>query len=358
MKVIQVMPNFELAGAEVMCENLVYSLRKQGIDVVVVSLFDRHTAITDRMEAAGVQIRYLHKKSGLDLSMISKLCKVFKEEKPDVIHTHLYVMQYAIPAAVWAGVKKRVHTVHNVADKETRRKAARKLNLLFYKLCGVTPVALSNIIQSTVEKEYSLDTEKIPVVLNGINLDNCLVKTDYTLGSVFKILHIGRFSAQKNHRMLLEAYAQFHEKYPQSELYLLGDGELKGECQTLAETLCISDSVRFLGVQSNVYPYLQDADIFTLPSCYEGIPMTLIEAMSSALPIVATKVGGIPDMLCDGKSALLTEVNANAVAHAFEMMYTDLELRKRLAAHAKKDSVLFSSDEMARKYIEIYSKEQ
>lgn len=357
MKVIQIMPNFELAGAEIMCENLVYSLSRQGIDVVVVSMFDCHTAITDRMEASGVKIRYLNKKIGLDLSMIHKLRKVFKEEKPDVIHTHLYVMQYAIPAAILAGVKRRVHTVHNVADKEAR-KTARKLNRLFYKLCKVTPVALSEIIQGTIEREYKLDSERIPVVLNGIDLGKCLVKVDYTVTDTFKILHVGRFSEQKNHCMLLEAFAQFHEKYPKSELQLIGGGELKEKCHKLAESLQIADCTCFLGMQSNVYPYLQGADMFTLPSLYEGMPMTLIEAMGTALPIVATSVGGVPDMLRNGHSALLTEVNVDALAHAFENMYTDVELRKRLAKQAQIDSGLFSSDEMARRYIEIYSKER
>ena len=86
--------------------------------------------------------------------------------------------------------------------------------------------------------------------------------------------------------------------------------------------------------------------------------MTLIEAMGTALPIVATSVGGVPDMLRNGHSALLTEVNVDALAHAFENMYTDVELRKRLAKQAQIDSGLFSSDEMARRYIEIYSKER
>ena len=132
MKVIQVMPNFALAGAEIMCENLIYELRRQGIEVIAVSFFDEHTAITERLEGNGVKIIYLRKKMGLDFSIIKKLRKVFKQEKPDVIHTHRYAPIYAIPAAILARVKCRVHTVHNVAQKENK-KFGRLFNKVFFK---------------------------------------------------------------------------------------------------------------------------------------------------------------------------------------------------------------------------------
>ena len=236
MKVIQIMPNFALAGAEIMCENLVYALRKNDVEVVVVSLFDEHTAITDRLESAGIKVRYLDKKMGLDISMIRKLRRVFKEENPDVIHTHRYAMQYAIPAAILAGVRRRVHTLHSVATKENR-KSARKLNKLFYKFAGVTQVALSEAVQETAVVEYKLKKTQIPIVFNGIDLTKCNPKADYAFTNTFKILHIGRFAEVKNQKMLITAFAKFHSIYPDSELSLIGGGELKVACEAYASEI-------------------------------------------------------------------------------------------------------------------------
>ena len=354
MKIVQVMPEFGLAGAETMCENLTYELTKHGHNVVVISMYDYHSAITDRLEKAGVDVRYLGKKSGLDLSMIPKIKKVLMEVHADVVHTHRYCAQYAVPAAIMAGVKHRIHTVHNVAEKENG-KLARKLNKFFFKHCGVIPVALSERIKDSIIKEYGIGKERIPVIYNGIDLTKCQPKTDYSVDGNFKILHIGRFSEQKNHIGLLQAFKLFHENHSDSELWLIGDGEKKAEIEKYVAENNLTSSVKFLGLQSNVYGYLHDADIFTLPSNYEGIPMTLIEAMGTGLPIVATAVGGIPDMLSNNKNALLVDISFEEIANAFEQYYLDENSRKNHGQHVKERSYMFSSVTMAKEYLKIYN---
>ena len=99
MKILQVIPYFCFGGAETMCENLTYSLRSLGHEVTVVSLYQERTPIAQRMEETGVKILYLDKKLGLDISMVPKLMKIMRQEKPDVVHTHLDVIKYATVAA-------------------------------------------------------------------------------------------------------------------------------------------------------------------------------------------------------------------------------------------------------------------
>ena len=353
MNIVQIIPMFGLAGAETMCENLTYELVELGHKVTVISLYDYHSAITERLENAGVDIRYLGKKRGLDLSMIRKIKRVLKDTKADVVHTHLYSIEYAVPSAILAGVKHRVHTVHNVAEKENGKKA-RKLNKFFFKHCHVIPVALSELIRDSIAKEYGINKNKIPVIYNGIDLSKCVPKIDYSICGNFKILHIGRFSEQKNHIGLVKAFKLFHDKHINSELWLIGDGEKKAEIEKYVEDNGLVSSVKFLGLQSNVYGYLHDADIFTLPSNYEGIPMTLIEAMGTGLPIVATAVGGVPDMLNE-ESALLVSPEDNCICEAFEKYYESGYLRRLHGEKSMEKSNLFSSAVMAEKYSEIYS---
>ena len=353
MKVIQVIPAFRLAGAEVMCENLCVALKNAGVDVIAVSLYSENTAITDRLDKKGVRIEYLDKKPGFDASVIIKLVHLFKKEKPDVVNTHIYASKYALPAAAIAGVKKKIHTVHSMAQKE-QGSLGKKVNTFLYRHCGVVPVALSNEVKKSIGEVYGLQESIIPVVYNGIDLSKCIRKNDYEANGVFTIVHVGRFMKVKNHKTLIRAFARFAEKKESIRLQLLGEGELLDEMKDYAEKLKVADKVEFLGLQSNVYPYLNKADVFCLPSEYEGVPMTLIEAMGTGLPIVASNVGGIPDMLVNGENALLVEPNYVAVEKAIEKLYNDVEFRIRLGNAAALRSEEFSAKVMASSYIKIY----
>ena len=136
----------------------------------------------------------------------------------------------------------------------------------------------------------------------------------------------------------------------------MGDGDLRADMEALAREKGIDDTVEFCGMQSNVYPYLHEADIFTLPSIYEGNPMTIIEAMGTGLPIAASRVGGIPDMIFDGESGLLVEPEPQSIRDGLARLVEDGALRQRLGENAKAQSQQFSAEQMARDYIACYSK--
>ena len=355
MKILQIIPYFCFGGAETMCENLTYALKKMGHEVTVVSLYDEHTPISQRMEKNGVKILYLDKKLGLDLSMVPKLTKIMKKERPDAVHTHLDVIKYAVAAAKLAGIETCVHTVHNVADKEAEGRLQKIINKTYFKLGWSVPVALSPEVQRTIAAFYSMDLSNIPVIYNGVDLSRCIPKETYTTDTL-TLVHIGRFNEQKNHEGLLQAFQKIHARYPNCRLNLLGDGELRESMEAYAKALGIFESVRFLGSQSDVYPHLHDADIFLLPSKYEGMPMTIIEAMGTGLPIVASAVGGVPDMITNEESGLLTSCDPDEVSRAVFRLIKEDALRKSLGQNAKKESVRFSAEYMAEAYSKVYQK--
>ena len=354
MKIMQVIPYFCFGGAEIMCENLTYALKNAGQDVFVVSLYAERTPIAQRMEEAGIRIVYLDKKLGLDLSMVPKLAKLMGQERPDVVHTHLDVIKYAVAAARLSGVKKCVHTVHSLADREAEGRIQKIINGTYFRKAWSVPVALTPEVQASVSDFYGLPPERIPVIYNGIDLSRCIPKTTYETGETVTILHVGRFDVPKNHAGLLEAFRLLRETHPECHLRLVGDGDLRLRMEALAKEKGISDAVEFCGMQSNVYPYLHDADIFTLPSIHEGNPMTIIEAMGTGLPIVASRVGGIPDMIHDGESGILVEPEPRAVCDALARMVEDGALRRRLGENAKAQSRQFSAEHMAEDYLTCY----
>lgn len=354
MKIMQIIPSFAFGGAEVMCENLVYSLIDLGNTVEVISLFSSHTPIAERMEKRGVNIVYLNKKSGFDFSVISKLKKEIKKFQPDAVHVHLNAIKYAGIAARQAKVKKCVYTVHNIAEKDAGG-FSQKLNGFFFKKKWVTPVALSEIVKESISNLYGIASNNIPIVYNGIDLGRCIVKNDYTLSSPIRLIHVGRFFEQKNHKGMVDAFLKIKKDYPNTVLQLLGDGELKAEIERYVEELGLKDSVEFMGAQDNVHAFLSKADIFLLPSHYEGMPITLIEAMGSGMPIVATAVGGVPDMLSHNESALLTEDNSDSVYSACKELIENKEKREALGRAALLRSEDFSAKYMAEKYCEVYN---
>lgn len=353
MKVIQVIPMLKLAGAERMCETLTLELKKRGVDVQVISLFSCDTSISQRLIQAGVKVFFLNKRPGLDISMIGKLKKIFIQEKPDVVHSHLDALKYVMLVANYTSVPLCIHTVHNLAQKELN-KNERLLVKWFYKKRRVIPVALSDIIRESIMEVYGVPSDLIPVVFNGIDLSKCIPKTNYTLGETIRVLHIGRFSNQKNHKGLIDAFKLFNSMKPNAVLELIGEGENFNEIKNYVEENSLIDDVIFLGKKNNVYPYINGADIFILPSLYEGIPMTLIEAMGTGIPIIATKVGGIPNMLSNNENAILTSINSEEIAECLIMLSNNLEYRQEIGKNALVRSKDFSSEEMAHKYLEIY----
>lgn len=355
-KVIQVIPNLGLAGAETMLANLTIELSNDGFDVSVVSLYNEQSSITDKLETQDIPLYYLNKKKGLDLRMIYRLYKLFIKEKPDVIHTHRYSMQYAIPASILAGVPIKIHTVHNIATKEVSN-SQRKLYYLFYKYLNVIPVSISPLVKESILKEYKIPSDKVPMIYNGIDLNKCITKFGYsTNGDNITILHVGRFSEQKNHIGLIESFKLVHDKYPNTILQLIGDGDLIDQIKNKVIELKIEANVEFLGLQADVYPFLNNADIFVLPSLWEGMPITLIEAMATGLPIVATSVGGVSDMIKDEANGLLVETNNKQISEALLKLINNEVLREKIGKAARDSSKQFSAEIMAKKYEELYNK--
>ncbi len=355
MKIMLIIPNLCLGGAETMCENLANALKDKGQNVVLVSLFTEKTPITERLQKKGFKIHFLNKKLGFDWKMFRAIAKVIKQERPDVVHTHLSSAMYTFPATALYGVKGRIHTVHNIAAKDGNMIAQKILYPFYFRCLGVIPVALSEEIKKTILELYKLPAEIVPDIFNGIDLSKCVEKTDYSIENIPKVLNIASFKDQKNHFTIIEAISEL--KHLNIRFLFIGEGELLQEVKDLAKQLSVEDKIDFLGAQSNVYPFLHEADVFMLPSKYEGVPMTLIEAMGTALPIIASAVGGVPDMLTDNESALLIKPTKEDIVAAVNRMISDESLRQRLGKAAKQRSVQFSSDIMAEKYLEIYCRE-
>lgn len=353
MKIMQIIPTLEVGGAEIMCENLSLSLSKTGQSVIIVSFYKCNSPIIKRIESRGQKIIFLDKKKGIDISLIGKLRRVLLEEKPDIIHSHLYSLKYAVVASVGLGIK-RIHTLHSIANHENSF-LNRKINGLFFSFNMAIPVALSEIVQNTIINEYHIPQEKIPIIFNGIDIENCMPKSEYRFINNIQIVHVGRFSEPKNHLEILTAILKLHNSIPNIRLSLIGDGELRQTIQNFISSNKMEEYVSLIGVVDNVFSYLYNSDIFILPSKYEGMPMTLIEAMGSGLPIVASNVGGIPDMIIDRFSGLICEPESDDIYNKILEYINNQRLREQCGKNAIIVARKYSNIKMAQSYLNLYT---
>lgn len=353
MNIMQVIPVLDLAGAETMCQNLSIELKKQGHNVQVVSLYTKSTSITDNLKRNGIDVVVLNKKPGLDITCIFRLAKLMKQFEPEVVHSHIYACKYAQLAATMVGIKIKVHTVHNVASKEATS-SNQKIYKILFELFNVRPVALSEEVKKTVCELYHMKPENVPVVFNGILLEKCKPIEKYNETDCLKFIHVGRFMEAKNHGNLVRAFVKAHRSYNNISLYLFGAGELKTTIEELVSDLEAEEYIHFMGLTDNIYDELYKSDVFILPSLFEGMPMTLIEAMGTGLPIITSPVGGVVDMLDDKENALFTDPDIDSIAACIEEMTSSVYLRKKLGLNAKTHSNRFSAKTMANNYLKIY----
>lgn len=351
MKICQIIPDLPMGGAETMCVTLSIQLKRMGHTVCVISLYDCDTILSRRLTDAGITLLCMGKKPGLDPACIPQLRKAIKAFSPDVIHTHIHALKYAYAAALGFRIPM-LRTIHSVANQDAE--ADTFINRLLFSRMGVVPVAISESIKETAAQHYKLDRNHIPVILNGVDLSRCIPRECAENNETLKLLHIGRFHEAKNHRVIMEAMAILKAREIPVTLDCYGDGDLLPEISDSIARLDLQDTVHLCGVSADVFPILHNADIFLLPSVWEGIPMTIIEAMGTGLPIIASNVGGIPDMIENGVSGLLIAPNAQALADAIQALSEDMHLRSRLAKGALEKVHRFSAEEMANGYVSLY----
>ena len=251
------------------------------------------------------------------------LLRILRAEKPAIIHCHRHrATVYGVIAAQLSGLKTVVLShVHGL--NRTRTLKRRLVNRLILKMVkGV--IAVSEGVRADVLKNNrGLDPAKVITVWNGINIDAVSPAPENLApekrrgreGLVFGT--VGRLAPTKGHSYLIEAFAQVVKALPSSRLVMVGGGPLEGELKKKAMELGISSEVEFLGYRNDVPELLSGFDVFVFPSIAEGLPAAVLEAMAAGLPVIASEVGGIPEIFGKGGfGSLVPAKDPDALASA------------------------------------------
>jgi len=364
IRVLHIIPTFGIGGAERMVVNLLKAFNHEKFEVSACSLYpEASTFFEKQLKEYKIPVYYLGKHKGLDLRMIPRLYHLFRTFKPDIVHTHLYALRNAIIPIILSRIPLRFHTLHNIAYKETDR-IGRVINWIAFHFCKVIPISISQEVAKTT---YDLYHIKTPIIYNGI-LVNCFqlkknIRFSYRKKENLKesdtiFLHIARFSPQKNHRLLIKAFGQAVNQYPNLKLLLVGDGELRSKMEKIVKEEKLEQGIYFLGSRQDIPELLTTCDIFILSSDWEGTPMTILEAMAAGKPIIATAVGGTPELVENGVTGLLVPPkDAQALAEAMLRLANNPILREKMEREGKKNVLeRFDIKQIARQYEELYLK--
>jgi glycosyltransferase involved in cell wall biosynthesis len=361
-RVLHVLANLGAGGAERMAVHIVLGLNRQRFEPAIVAYAGRYGSdLEQQLDGAGVKTWFLGKGPGFDWRTYYRLHRVFKEFRPDIVHTHVHVMRYAFPSLAYFKPRLMVHTVNNIAEREIEPRA-RWLQRLAYRR-GVIPVAVAREVANSLQRLYGIGNSR--VVWNCIPTD--LYASPQTSRQAWRVKQgfleddvlfvcVARFAPQKNHALLINAFAKGPASDPKAHLVLAGQGVLRAQLQERVNRLGLTSRVHFLGLRTDIPDVLGAADIFALGSDYEGNPLSVIEAMAAGLPIVSTAAGGVPELLQNGKQGFIVQPGqGEQLSEAMMTLLKDPGLRRTMgAAAAARAKEKFDVSSMVRAYEELY----
>lgn len=342
---------------------LASELARMGHQVSLVSLFDPAASwIEAELRSANVSMHFLGKRPGLDLRMIPRLARVLRRERPETVHTHLHTLKYVLPACVAWRKCSVVHTLHNLAQHEIER-SGQIFQRCAFRL-GVAPVAIGAAVAESIREVYSVSA--LATIPNGIPVaryraadgDRESTRSALSLPSGVPVfLTVGRLNAQKDHATLLRAFADSRLRALDARLVIAGTGELRRDLEEQVRELDLSARVQFLGVRGDVPALLAAADVFVLASRWEGNPLVVMEAMASGRPVVATRVGCVPELTSSATGRLVLPGDSAALADALVELGADRELAGVLGcAAAETAAARFDVSVMAQAYADFFAR--
>lgn len=366
MRILHLISSGGLFGAERVAVELSKSLKKtyhcEPILGVIRNVYNPHEEILEEAKSNGIAYTVFSCRSQLDLKLAFSIREFIKRNRIDVIHCHGYKSNfYGLLAS--RGEVPSVTTNHNWLTTHWKLKTYCFLDSLWIRFFDRI-VAVSNEVKKDMLR-YKIPEAKIRVVDNGIALERFekLVETNIMknqLGLDEKIRIIGTIGSlviEKGHIYLLEAARQILDVVKDLKFLIIGDGPLRKALEEKSEELGIKKDIIFMGQRKDIPELLMAMDVFALPSIKEGLPIALLEAMASKRPVIATRIGAIPNVIENEDIGVLVEPkDITGLRDAIMNLLNDPG-RMNLLARKGFDRVCrdFSSDEMAKNYLKLYN---
>ena len=368
VRVLQLIDSFGVGGAERLLPVLCPELRRLGLDIKCVALAERpRPNIQDDLEAAAVSTDVIGVR-GLSRRSLQQVSALLVERRPDIVHAHL---TYASVLGTLAAARQDLPclvTLHQLGALtwQQPRDAAREL--LFRLVVGRLASRVIAVSEAVADyyRRRGVPSAKLAVVHNAVALEpltrsltplqRARLLAEFGLSADARVVvTVAVLRRGKGIGVLLKALPLVIAREGRAVLLVVGDGPMRGRLEALAASLGLDHHIRFVGQRRDVGLLLRLGEVFVLPSRYEAFPTALLEALAAGLPSVASRVGGIPEIVVDGREALLTPAgDVGALAAAMSRLLEDEALRGRLAEAAAVRARAFSPPVWGQQLVSLY----
>ncbi len=358
---MQVLLNLGRGGMEAMAVGLAVALRRRGRRPVVIALDagGEHEAV---LREAAVEYHVMGGRRLADPRRHWRLARLLRRVRPRVVHTHHFAtLLHSLAASRLAGVPRLVHTEHSFEYLKDRP----DFRLVLRGMSRATTAFVT--VGATMRPFYAdrvrIAARRLKVITNGVHLERYRVAADRAAGraasglpSGFLVGTAGRLFPEKDYGVLLRAVQAAAGLVPSLALALIGDGPERGPLEVSARQLGIADRVRFLGWRHDVADLLPLLDVFVMTSRHEGLPLVVLEAMASGVPVLTTPVGDLREVVVEGATGGFFHIGDPAALGQALVALAGDEPRRRALGAAGRDRVAghYSHARMVERYLELY----
>lgn len=364
LNVLFIITKSEIGGAQTHLMEVVRYMHNAGHDVLVVT--GTTGWLTNELAAIGVDYEILPDlvrdiNPTKDIKTINSICHILEDKQPDIIHCHS--SKAGIVGRIAGAIKNIpvVFTAHGWAFTSGVSSAKRIIYATIeHMMLGITRkvICVSEFDRQLAKKWFRHNYNRIVTVHNGIvdkNLNSNIVREN---SLPLKLVSVARFSHQKNNMQLIMAVEQINKLYSGClQLNMVGDGPLLSEAKAYVISHKLENYVHFLGSRTDVDDILNQNDIFCLISNYEGLPISIIEAMCAEMPIIASDVGGVNELVQDGVNGfLIPRGNISELVDKLKYILEHKELIKSMGEASRKIyEEEYTADRMNQKILSVYN---
>ncbi len=368
IKILYLTTSAKMLGAEKMFYELAAGINRKEFEILVCTIKDKDKDLLLKLKNKGIKTKTLGLNEKWQFLKVLKLVIIIKQFKPNIIQSFLFFDN--ILARIFGAILNVPIIISGQRNVETNRSSLRNF-------IDKTTLPLADLIVSNTEAGRSILMErekvlskKIMVIPNGIDLrqipslpgdEEKKLSLKAILSNIgyrppFVVGYVGYLTKQKGVNILLESFDRLkRETKNKVVLFIVGDGPEKRTLEKLAKKLNINDSVFFLGYKKNAIKFMTLFDLFILPSLWEGQPNVILEAMALGLPVIATNVGGVPEMIQNKENGFLVKPNdSEALTKAIEFLVNSEPDRKKISDKAARSVKKYSIENMVIKFEDSY----
>lgn len=360
--VLQLIDGLNIGGAEILLRDLSVGLAQRGFRVSIG--YSTPGPLARDLQELGLPMTRLPRLMRIDPILFGGMMRLMRRDLPQIVHTHLFKSDFhGRLAARIVGVPVVVSTLHSI-DRWAQRRPLGNLYGWTSRFADRI-IAISEDVKKFHMANTAVDESKFVTIENGVNVNRFsrqntsgqTIRKEFDLDDSDVLFGIvGRLTPPKDHKTFLQAAALILQRVPLARFLIVGDGPLRTELELHAQELGIQNRVIFTGVRRDIPAILSSLDVLVSSSLWEGIPVSLLEGMAAELPVVATRVGSVPDVVTEETAILVPPSDPTAIAQSCVMLVNDSELRQRMGqAGLKRVSSHYSIDAMIDRTTALYT---